>query len=63
MKLGPLFIVVVAGGAVTCGIYFMKNGKILDRRYGADPDMEIEEFFRAWFAKYFSTSLSERGDL
>jgi len=25
--------------------------------------MEIEEFFRVWFAKHLSTSLIKRGDL
>ncbi|MDA1275972.1 MAG: hypothetical protein O2960_18305 [Verrucomicrobia bacterium] len=47
----------------TGGNVFMKNGTILDRRHGADPEMEIEKFFRAWFAKYLSTSLNKGGDM
>jgi len=33
-------------------LILMRNGELLDRRYGADPRMAIEPFFRKWFEQY-----------
>ncbi len=33
-------------------LVMMKDGKVLDRKYGADPDMEPRMFFENWFAEF-----------
>ena len=36
-------------------LILMRGGELLDRRYGTDPRMEIEPFFRDWFENHLSS--------
>lgn len=35
-------------------LVIMKDGKVLDRKYGADADLEPKVFFKEWFAEFLS---------
>ena len=37
-------------------LILMREGRLVERRYGADPKMEIEPFFRQWISAHLSPS-------
>jgi thioredoxin len=37
-------------------LILMKGGRLLERRYGADPKMELEPFFHQWFREHLGSS-------